>query len=198
MADTYLIQCLATTVGSTIDRRHADPSNALPIHQVRVGEVAPAKAHSLLHHSRSPWPLRRRHRQLTLHTARNTQQLGSTRHPHDYTKKRARRMHSLGPPAMHANPLPTKRYEMRRNYVKLCDEMNAKTHYYGLMPIHNMPTQAPATPPPPCNRMRGPAAPLALPRPTLPSGRVGRSPHAPPPLLPMRVRGKHLTPGGAH
>ena len=27
---------------------------------------------------------------------------------------------------------------------------------------------------------------------------MDRSPHAPPPLLLMRVRGRHLTPGGAH
>ena len=37
-----------------------------------------------------------------------------------------------------------------------------------------------------------------LPRLTLPLGRVGRPPHAPPPLHPMRVRGRHPTPRGAH
>ena len=37
-----------------------------------------------------------------------------------------------------------------------------------------------------------------LPRPAPPSGETGRSPHAPPPLFPMRVRGKRSTPGGAY
>ena len=170
-----------TDLGTAI--HNATPQG--PCGDINTG--APAQAH--LTHNRNTRHGRRRNLRTMLHIGHNTRRFGTAWREQRRTETM---MHGQrGPtPALHATPLPTKRYEMRNNY--------GLRDYIGCMvgiPLH-MPARIPTMQPPPRHRMR-PTTPLALPRPTLPSGRVGRSPHAPPPLFPMRERGVHPTLGRA-
>ena len=172
-------------------RHGANTSVILQAHPICISELAPAQSHRLISHSRNPNPLHNQDRQLTLYDARSAQQQGSARHTAGHRRTCAHRMHTLSCHefALHAAP---------RNRNRPTNYGLGDIGYRLGTPLRMLTFRTSSIQPPPCNRMRDPAAPLALPRLSLPSGRVSRSPHAHPPLLPMRARGRHHTLGGAH